>query len=233
MTSQRGRILVVDDDASIRQIVSRYLVAEQFAVTEAVDGTEAIRKVVSGFDLIVLDIAMPGIDGLEVLRQVRGRTTVPVILLTARTDEVDVLVGLSLGADDYITKPFSPRQLVARVHAVLRRTQGAGAVAGSDVLQRGDLQLNLSRREVTLAGVPVELTAREFDLLAALASSPGRVFSRRQLLEQVWGYDYYGDDRVIDVHIRNLRKALGDSSENSTLIATVRAVGYKFVGAAT
>ncbi len=232
MASQRGRILVVDDDASIRKVVSRYLAAEHFDVIEAVDGADAVRKAATEVDLIVLDIAMPGIDGLEVLRQVRSRSTVPVILLTARTDEVDVLVGLSLGADDYITKPFSPRQLVARVHAVLRRTQGSAGVTG-DVLQRGDLQIDLGRREVTLAGTVVELTAREFDLLSALTSSPGRVFSRRQLLEQVWGYDYYGDDRVIDVHIRNLRKALGDPSENPTLIATVRAVGYKFIGAAT
>ncbi len=232
MASQRGRILVVDDDASIRKVVSRYLAAEHFDVIEAVDGADAVRKAATEVDLIVLDIAMPGIDGLEVLRQVRSRSTVPVILLTARTDEVDVLVGLSLGADDYITKPFSPRQLVARVHAVLRRTQGSAGVTG-DVLQRGDLQIDLGRREVTLAGTVVELTAREFDLLSALTSSPGRVFSRRQLLEQVWGYDYYGDDRVIDVHIRNLRKALGDPSENPSLIATVRAVGYKFIGAAT
>ena len=223
---------MVDDDASIRQVVSRYLAAEHFDVTEAVDGADAVRKAATEFDLIVLDIAMPGIDGLDVLRQVRNRSAVPVILLTARTDEVDVLVGLSLGADDYITKPFSPRQLVARVHAVLRRTQGSAGVTG-DVLQRGDLQIDVGRREVTLAGTVVELTAREFDLLSALAASPGRVFSRRQLLEQVWGYDYYGDDRVIDVHIRNLRKALGDPSENPTLIATVRAVGYKFIGAAT
>ena len=232
MSSARGSILVVDDDPNIRQIVRRYLVAEQFMVTEAIDGSDALAKGPEGFDLVVLDVSMPGIDGYEVLRRIRATSMVPVILLTARSEEVDLVVGLSLGADDYITKPFSPRELIARTNSVLRRSRSVNGLTGSatDVLVRGELVIDVQRREVTRSGTTVEVTTREFDLLVALASAPGRVFSRRQLLEQVWGYDYYGDDRVIDVHIRNLRKALHDEADDPTFIATVRGVGYKFVG---
>ena len=173
---------------------------------------------------------MPGIDGLEVLRELRHESDVYVILLTARSEEVDKLIGLSVGADDYVTKPFSPRELVARVKSVLRRTRGSGAVDADDRLEFSDLAIDLARREVHRDGELVELTALEFDLLVALAKAPGRVFTRRQLLEQVWGWDFYGDERVVDVHIRSIRRALGDSAEKPELVGTVRGVGYKFLG---
>jgi DNA-binding response OmpR family regulator len=172
---------------------------------------------------------LPGIDGLEVLRRVRTFSDVYVILVTARSEEVDKLVGLGVGADDYVTKPFSPREVAARVKAVLRRDRGARDPAGP-LLRFEGLTLDKAAREVRVDGAPVNLSALEFDVLAALAGSPGRVFSRRQLLEQVWGYDFFGDERVVDVHIRGLRARLGDDATHPRLIATVRGVGYKFAG---
>jgi DNA-binding response OmpR family regulator len=171
-------------------------------------------------------------DGLEVLRSLRATSDVYVILLTAKADEVDKLVGLSVGADDYLTKPFSPRELAARVRAVLRRRRDAPrSRPNGEVLGFEGLVIDTGRREVRRGGNDVELTALEFDLLAALAESPGRVYSRRQLLERVWGWDYVGDERVVDVHIRNLRRALGDDAADPSVIGTVRGVGYKFVAA--
>jgi DNA-binding response OmpR family regulator len=181
--------------------------------------------------VVVLDVMMPGMDGLEVLRRLRATSDVFVILLTAKAEEVDKLVGLSVGADDYLTKPFSPRELVARVRAVLRRQRDA-ATPNRDTMSFAGLVIDRARREVLRDGAPVELTALEFDLLAALAASPGRVYSRRQLLEHVWGWDYVGDERVVDVHVRNLRRALGDDASAPSIVATVRGVGYKFVAAA-
>jgi DNA-binding response OmpR family regulator len=182
-------------------------------------------------DLVVLDIVMPGLDGIEVLREIRTFSDVYVIMLTARVEETDKLIGLSVGADDYLTKPFSPRELVARVKAVLRRRRpGDGPVGGGrdGVIGSADLVVDPDRRQVTVDGEPATLTALEFDLLAALVAQPGRVFSRRQLLEAVWGWDYVGDDRVVDVHVRNLRKALGDRADAPRFIGTVRGVGYRF-----
>lgn len=228
------RVLVVDDEARIRGIVRRYLESDGFEAAEARDGDAAMRLVRDWRpDLVVLDVMMPGTDGLEVLRELRTSSDVPVILLTARSEELDKLIGLSVGADDYVTKPFSPRELVARIKAVLRRGRGAPADEDVERLVFGNLEIDLGAREVRRDGEPVELSALEFDLLAALARAPGRALTRRQLLERVWGWDFYGDERVVDVHIRSIRKALGDSADTPELIGTVRGVGYKFLGAPT
>jgi DNA-binding response OmpR family regulator len=224
------RVLVVDDEPHIRTVLRGYLEADGFAVSEAADGEAALAALrVGPFDLVLLDVMLPGIDGLEVLRQVRGFSDAYVILVTARTEEVDKLVGLGVGADDYVTKPFSPREVTARVKAVLRRDRGVRADAEAPLRFQG-LTVNRVGREVEANGRPVALSSLEFDLLAALAGAPGRVYSRAQLLEQVWGYDFYGDERVIDVHIRSLRARLGDDAGDPHLIATVRGSGYKFIG---
>lgn len=225
------RVLVVDDEAKIRGIVRRYLEVEGFTVAEAADGRSALRAAKELHpDLVILDVMMPGLDGIEVLRSLRTESDVYVILLTARAEEVDKLIGLSVGADDYITKPFSPRELVARVKTVLRRTRETRANERGDALAFDGLSIDLAGREVRRHDGLVELTTLEFDLLAALARAPGRVLTRRQLLEQVWGWDFYGDERVVDVHIRAVRKALGDNADAPELIGTVRGVGYKFLG---
>jgi DNA-binding response OmpR family regulator len=224
------RVLVVDDEPHIRAVLRGYLEADGFAVSEAADGEAAVRQLhQQAPDLVLLDVMLPGMDGLEVLRQVRTFSDVYVILVTARAEEVDKLVGLGVGADDYVTKPFSPREVAARVKAVLRRDRGVRE-AGAGVLRFEGLTVDCDAREVRADGSPVALSALEFDVLAALADAPGRVFSRRQLLERVWGYDFFGDERVVDVHIRSLRARLGDDAANPRLIATVRGVGYKFVG---
>jgi DNA-binding response OmpR family regulator len=224
------QVLVVDDEPHIRTVLRGYLEAEGFAVSEAADGEAAIRQVRRHApDLMLLDVMLPGMDGLEALRRVRTFSDVYVILVTARSEEVDKLVGLGVGADDYVTKPFSPREVAARVKAVLRRDRGARDAAGPALSFEG-LTIDKDAREVRVDGAPVNLSALEFDVLTALAESPGRVFSRRQLLEQVWGYDFFGDERVVDVHIRGLRARLGDEAASPRLIATVRGVGYKFTG---
>ncbi len=224
------QVLVVDDEPHIRAVLRGYLEAEGFAVAEAADGeaaVDAVRR--QPPDLVLLDVVLPGLDGLEALRQLRTFSDVYVILVTARAEEVDKLVGLGVGADDYITKPFSPREVAARVKAVLRRDRG-GREAPTAVLRFAGLSIDKDAREVRVDGAEVNLSALEFDVLAALAEAPGRVFSRRQLLEGVWGYDFYGDERVVDVHIRGLRARLGDDAASPRLIATVRGVGYKFTG---
>ena len=223
-------MLVVDDEPHIRAVLRGYLEADGFAVSEAADGEEAVRQVRQDApDLVLLDVMLPGIDGLEALRQVRTFSDVYVIVVTARAEEVDKLVGLGVGADDYVTKPFSPREVAARVKAVLRRDRGVRDT-GAAVLSFEGLTVDPGAREVRVGGTSVTLSALEFDVLAALTGAPGRVFSRRQLLERVWGYDFFGDERVVDVHIRSLRARLGDDAANPQLIATVRGVGYKFVG---
>jgi DNA-binding response OmpR family regulator len=226
------RVLVVDDEDRIRGILRRYLESDGFEVAEAREGTSALRQTREWHpDLVVLDVMMPGTDGLEVLRQLRTESDVYVILLTARSEELDKLVGLSVGADDYVTKPFSPRELVARIKAVLRRGRGLPTADARERLVFGSLVIDVDGREVERDGQLVELSTLEFDLLVALARSPGRALTRRQLLERVWGWDFYGDERVVDVHIRSIRKALGDSADSPSLIGTVRGVGYKFLGA--
>jgi DNA-binding response OmpR family regulator len=224
------RVLVVDDEPHIRAVLRGYLEADGFAVSEAADGQDAVRQVRQDApDLVLLDVMLPGIDGLEALRQVRTFSDVYVIVVTARAEEVDKLVGLGVGADDYVTKPFSPREVAARVKAVLRRDRG-GRETAAGVTRFEGLTIDTSAHEVRVDGRCVALSALEFDVLAALTGAPGRVFSRRQLLERVWGYDFFGDERVVDVHIRSLRARLGDDAANPRLIATVRGVGYKFVG---
>jgi DNA-binding response OmpR family regulator len=225
-------ILVIDDDAKIRNLVVAYLRAEHYEVATASDGASAVDLVRSRQpDIVILDVVMPGIDGIETLRRIRTFSDVYVIMLTARAEETDKVVGLSVGADDYVTKPFSPRELVARVKAVLRRlrsTAVAGPASTDQVLMFPGLSIDRDRHQVTVDERAVTLTALEFQLLTALAEQPGRVFSRRQLLQAVWGWDYVGDDRVVDVHIRNLRKALGDAAHAPRFVGTVRGVGYRF-----
>ncbi|ABL82441.1 MULTISPECIES: response regulator transcription factor [unclassified Nocardioides] len=227
------RILVVDDEPPIRTVLRGYLEAEGFVVSEAADGAAALAELRAGsaepVDLVLLDVMMPGMDGLEVLRRLRTVADTYVILVTARSEEVDKLVGLGVGADDYVTKPFSPREVTARVKSVLRRRRD-GTTGDDPRLRFDELTVDPIGREITVDGAPVRLTALEFDLLHALVRAPGRVFSRAQLLEQVWGNDFYGDERVVDVHIRNLRAELGDDATDPHLIATVRGVGYKFIG---
>jgi DNA-binding response OmpR family regulator len=224
------RVLVVDDEPHIRTVLRGYLQSDGFEVTEAADGEAAMAEMRDHPpDLVLLDVMLPGIDGLEVLRRLRTFSDAYVILVTARAEEVDKLVGLGVGADDYVTKPFSAREVMARVKAVLRRDRGVRT--GQDALLRfAGLTIDTAGREVKAHGAPVMLSSLEFDLLAALAGAPGRVFSRAQLLERVWGYDFYGDERVVDVHIRSLRARLGDPAAEPRLIATVRGAGYKFVG---
>jgi len=229
-----ARVLVVDDEPQICAILRAYLSAEGFQVQEAATGAQALHLLATEPpDLVLLDIGLPDLDGLEVLRTLRKTSDTYVVLVTARAEEVDKLIGLGVGADDYVTKPFSPREVVARVKAVLRRTRPLGPAAtdpgDTDVLHFDSVSVDTGRREVRVGGIPAILTALEFDLLVALAESPGRVFSRAQLLEKVWGYDFFGDERVVDVHIRGMRKALGDDATAPRLIGTVRSVGYKFL----
>jgi len=226
-------ILVVEDEEPILNLVVAYLKADGFVVHTARDGESALQQAqIVRPDLVVLDLLLPGIDGLEICRRLQHDGGPYVLMLTARAEEVDKVVGLSVGADDYLTKPFSPRELVARVKAILRRRRHTGAAAPVEntLLTFRDLQIDVARREVQRRGMPVTLTAREFDLLYTLAAMPGRVFTREQLLERVWGHDFDGVDRVVDVHISLLRRKLEDDPAEPTLIQTVRGVGYKFTG---
>ena len=218
-------ILVVDDEKNIVQLARLYLGREGFRVEEAHDGKEALDKARAlNPDLIVLDIMMPEMDGLSVCRELRKTSNVPVIILTARSDDVDKIVGLEIGADDYLTKPFNPRELVARVKAVLRRSQGH--VEPESVLEVGDIRLDPLRREVTVAGGPVTLRAKEFELLQAFMRYQGHVLDRERLLSLVWGQDFYGDTRTIDVHVAWLREKLSGAKAR---VQTVWGVGYKLV----
>lgn len=222
-----SRILVVDDEQTILNTVRAYLQQDGFVVETVQDGA-AVLTVARRFqpDLIVLDVMLPGIDGLEVLRLLRQETDVYVLMLTAKTSETDKIVGLTMGADDYLTKPFGPRELVARVKAILRRGRDHTAPHNTLVFQR--LRIDLDARQVWKDNVVLDLTPIEFDLLYALANHHRRVLNREQLIELVWGYDYYGDDRVVDVHIGRVRKKIEDDPSNPGLIVTVRAAGYRF-----
>ena len=227
MQSRSHRILVVDDESTIVNTVQAYLEKEGYTVHTAFDGPKAL-KAARAFrpDLIVLDIMLPGMDGIEVLRRLRQESDVYVLMLTAKADETDKIVGLTVGADDYLTKPFSPRELVARVKAILRRGRGAGTTEPALTFRR--LRIEPDARRVWKDGESIELTSIEFELLHTLARHRGWVLSREQLIEQVWGYDYYGDERVVDVHIGRLRKKVEDDPANPTLIVTVRGAGYRF-----
>ena len=224
-------VLVVDDERPIRTMLRAYLMDAGYDVVEAALGTEALRKLAAQpVDLVLLDLGLPDTGGMEVLATIREVSDVPVILVTARAEELDKLIGLEAGADDYVTKPFSPREVVARVNTVLRRSIRHGGSPPLDpVLRVACLVIDPRTRVVSVDDRPVSLTALEFDLLHALASDTGRVFSRAQLLQSVWGYDFYGDERVVDVHIRRIRAALGDDAANPRLIGTVRGVGYRLL----
>jgi two-component system alkaline phosphatase synthesis response regulator PhoP len=222
-------VLVVDDEPNLIDLVTSYLEREDYVVQRAVDVPSAVERARTlRPDLVVLDLMLPGFDGLEVCRRLRQFSDAYVLMLTARADEIDRIVGLEVGADDYLTKPFSPRELVARVKAMLRRPRSAGgALAGPPpVVSFGDLLIDEGRHEVAVQGKPVPLTPREFAVLTALASQPGRVFTRVQLLERVWGTEYY-DDHVVDVHVANLRHKLGETQPATFAIETVRGVGYR------
>lgn len=226
-------ILVVEDDQPIVDLIVKYLSAEGFVVHTALDGPAALKQARAVKpNLIVLDVMLPGMDGLEVCRRIQQESDVYVLMLTARAEEVDKIVGLSVGADDYLTKPFSPRELVARVKAILRRNRKRDAreayAPERQTLSFDDLAINPETREVSRHTKPVDLTQREFELLYTLAEHPGRVFSRDQLLENVWGHDFAGIDRVVDVTVGILRRKLEDDSANPTLIQTIRGIGYKF-----
>ena len=219
-------ILVVDDEKNIVELARLYLEDAGYVVESAYDGAEALAKIRSLRPaLVVLDLMLPKIDGWEVCRRVRATSDVPIIMLTARSEDVDKIVGLELGADDYLTKPFNPRELVARVRAVLRRYERAAKPTRA--IHIGQMTIDPARREVTVAGKPIKLRAKEFDLLLALAQHRGLVLSRNQLLDLVWGYDFYGSTRTVDVHIARLREKLAGSG---VVIETVRGVGYKLVG---
>jgi two-component system alkaline phosphatase synthesis response regulator PhoP len=221
------KILVIDDEQSILSLVSAYLVKEGYQALTAADGPAGLALArAENPDLVVLDVMLPGMDGIELLTRLRRESDTYVILLTARSDETDKIVGLSVGADDYVTKPFSPRELVARIKAALRRLQARGESAEpvAEALTFRHVRIDAASRRVWVGEAEIELTAIEFDLLRALAENRGRVLSREQLLEKVWGYEFFGDTRVVDVHIGHVRQKLGAID----LIATVRGVGYRF-----
>jgi DNA-binding response OmpR family regulator len=226
------RILIVDDEPNLRHTVGYNLRREGYEVVQAPDGEAALAAAQSQPpDLVVLDLMLPGIDGLEVCRRLRQRSAVPILMLTARDTEIDRVVGLEVGADDYLAKPFSMRELMARVKAILRRADLDRAVqqpVAAERLAANGLIVYPGRRRVEVDGAPVALKPREFDLLAFLAGHPGQVFSRAQLLTHVWGYDFAGDTRTVDVHVRSLRTKLGDRAEDSRWIETVWGVGYRF-----
>ena len=224
-----GKILIVEDEANIRQLVRYNLEKEGFQVMEAADGMQGLRTAQKEKpDLVLLDLMLPGMDGLEVCRTLKGApatSALPIIMLTAKAEEVDKIIGLELGADDYMTKPFSPRELTARIKAVLRRSQKETALPGE--LQVGRLRFNFSRYEVSMGGVKLELTPKEYELIKMLATNLGKVFTREQLLEKVWGYEYFGDTRTVDVHVRHLRAKMATDPATADMLETVRGFGYR------
>ena len=253
-----ARILIVDDDPDIRELLQVYLQSENYAVIAACDGQQALEHFITYHpDLVILDVMMPGLDGMEVCRRIRANSHVPVVFLTGRDDEVDQLLGFGFGADDYVIKPFSPRTLVARVKALLRRTAtaagaGAGTGAGAGATTTADsganrqhagnaleeshkalifteLQINPEEYQVTRFGKAIDLTAKEFQLLQYFAERPGKVLTKRQLVTGAWGEEYFGDDSALMVHLSHLRQKLGNSSDGFSLIITIRGIGYKFV----
>ena len=225
--ASQPRVLVVDDEAPIRAIVRGFLEREGMVLAEAGDGPEAVEQVRAFVpDVVVLDIMLPGFDGLEVLRRIRSFADPLVIFLTARTEEVDRIVGLRVGGDDYLTKPFSPGELVARVEALLRRRRTAEA-GPAGVIRIADLVIDAARRSVAINGEPVELTTLEFAIIEALGRDPGVVLTRQQLLDAAWGEDFVGDEHVLEVHIGNLRRKLGEEPGSPRYLETVRGVGYR------
>jgi two-component system, OmpR family, response regulator len=224
------RILLVDDEQSIQTLLSYPLRKDGYHVTSALDGNEALRRFEEGrFDLVILDLMLPQLGGVEVCRELRSRSQVPIIMLTAKGSETDKVAGLEVGADDYITKPFSMREFRSRVKAALRRSRmGGGEAAATGAIGSGDLTIDFDRRMVTLDGAEVKVTYVEFEILGALARSPGRVLTRETLLEHVWGDSDYRDPRTVDVHIRHLREKLERDPKEPEYLFTVRGVGYRF-----
>ena len=226
------QILVVDDEASIRELLTFNLKKNGYEVTAAADGREALAKA-AGMDLVLLDIMLPEVDGLEVCRRLKAdpqTSGIPIIMLTAKAEEIDRVLGLELGADDYVVKPFSMRELLARVKAVLRRSakDSQSEKGREETLTIGGLRLDFSSYQAWLHDNPIALTPKEYELLKLLVTNPGRAFSRDELLERIWGYEYYGDTRTVDVHIRHLRAKLKDDENISKAIETVRGIGYRF-----
>jgi phosphate regulon transcriptional regulator PhoB len=225
------KILVVEDEADIRKLVSYNLSQERFAILEAEDGEKALRILQKERPhLVILDLMLPGLSGIEICRRLRGQpetSRTPILMLTAKASEADRVVGLEMGADDYLTKPFSPRELVARVKAILRRAEMQSPDAAAEVYEKGVLKINFSTYEVWVLGRPVRLTLKEFELLRFLVQNPNRVVTRDQLLDRVWGSDVFVDPRTVDVHVRRLRKAVEKNDRKPEWILTVRGVGYK------
>jgi len=227
------KILVVDDEDKIRSIVRMYFTKEGFGIEEAANGKEALERLkTEKYDLIILDIMMPDIDGWTVCREVRAKSSVPIIMLTAKGEEVDRIVGLEMGADDYVVKPFSPRELLARVKAVLRRSARNQDNGDNKENINGDtkvsVEINTETRSVTVCGQPVSLTVKEFDLMCYMSRHPGRAYTRDELLQGVWGFDYYGDTRTVDTHVNRLRDKLNKVPGCPDIIRTVWGVGYKY-----
>jgi two-component system, OmpR family, response regulator RegX3 len=220
------RVLLVEDEESYREATSYMLRREGYEVFAAADGRTGLDEFArTGADIVLLDLMLPGLSGVEVCRQLRQTSSVPVIMVTARDSEIDKVVGLEIGADDYVTKPFSHRELVARIRAVLRRGQDSDPAP--DVIEAGDVRMNVERHEVTLRGEPVRLALKEFELLEMFLRNPGRVLTRGQLIDRVWGSDYFGDTKTLDVHVKRLRAKLEADPANPALFVTVRGLGYR------
>jgi DNA-binding response OmpR family regulator len=229
MARGQARILLVDDEQAVQTLLTYPLRKEGYEVVGAKDGQEALDRFSEDrFDLVVLDIMLPKLDGIEVCRRLRTRSQVPIIMLTAKGDEIDKVAGLEMGADDYITKPFSVREFRSRVKAALRRGNMASLPTADEPIRVGRLEIDPERRAVTLDGTPVKLTYVEFEILASLAAAPGRVFTREALLEHIWGDSTYRDPRTVDVHIRHLREKLETDPKDPEYLFTVRGVGYRF-----
>jgi DNA-binding response OmpR family regulator len=229
MPNGSTRILLVDDEQSIQTLLSYPLRKDGYHVTSAQDGREALQRFEEArFDLVILDLMLPKLDGVEVCRELRSRSQVPIIMLTAKGSETDKVAGLEVGADDYITKPFSMREFRSRVKAALRRSRMGGKPDGEETIDHGELKIDFGRRMVTLREEEIKVTYVEFEILGALARSPGRVLSRETLLEHVWGDSEYRDPRTVDVHIRHLREKLESDPKDPEFLFTVRGVGYRF-----
>jgi len=231
VAAQQRRVLIVDDEATVREVVGQYLELEHFSVMQASNGLEALRLAEeTPPDLVILDLTLPGIDGLQVCRRLRAASAIPILMLTARSDDADKLEGFGIGADDYLTKPFNPRELVARVRAIMRRLDAMSmpAMVFDGDLHFGELTIRAQIRQVERNGLPLELTTKEFDLLRFLAAHPKQVFTREQLLLHVWNYDNYGEDSTVTVHMRRLREKVEPDPARPQHLRTVYGIGYKF-----
>ena len=229
LNTMSAKILIIEDDPDTARLVGLYLQREGHRVLSASDGADGLRQArASKPDLVVLDLMLPGMSGMDICRELRSESTIPIVMLTARVEEADMLGGLESGADDYVTKPFSPRVLVARIKAVLRRTAREALEHGPEEISHGDLTLDLKRRSVSMAGKATQLTPTEFRLLSMFMREPGRTFTRGQIIDRVFGYDFDGYDRTVDAHVANLRKRLSEGGNGAKCVHTVYGVGYRF-----